>query len=97
MVSNTSGTRGCTVCRTSALPNAFHNVSVRLRPGRVLENAGTLTVTNRFGDAFDLPLSFYTAKYETLACTDGFKFAYLESGTHLHVDQNPAYATCMKE
>jgi hypothetical protein len=50
-----------------------------------------------FGDAFDLPLSFYTSADEHLACDDGFKFAFLESGTHLHVDQNPAYATCVIE
>ena len=50
-----------------------------------------------FGDAFDLPLDFYTRADEHLACAAGFKFAYLESGTHLHVDQNPAYPTCVIE
>jgi hypothetical protein len=50
-----------------------------------------------FGDAFDLPLEFYTKPDENLACSVGFKFAYLESGTHLHIDQNPAYATCVIE
>lgn len=50
-----------------------------------------------WGDAFDLPLEFYTAQDEQRACDAGFKFAYLESGTHLHIDQNPAYQTCVKE
>jgi hypothetical protein len=48
-----------------------------------------------WGDAFDLPLAFYTNADEHLACNSGFKFAYLESGTHLHIDRNPAYATCV--
>ncbi len=50
-----------------------------------------------FGDAFDLPLDFYTSADEHEACDAGFKFAFLESGTHLHVDQNPQYATCVIE
>lgn len=50
-----------------------------------------------WGDAFDLPLEFYGTYYTQLACDDGFKFAYLESGTHLHVDQNPAYAQCVQQ
>ncbi len=60
---------------------------------------GTCANSSRhmWGDAFDLPLAFYTAHDEDVACTSGFKFAYLESGTHLHIDQNPAYATCVKQ
>lgn len=50
-----------------------------------------------WGDAFDLPLAFYSSYYTNLACEDGFKFAYLESGTHLHIDQNPAYAVCVQQ
>jgi hypothetical protein len=50
-----------------------------------------------WGDAFDLPLAFYTRTDEDLACNAGFKFAYLESGTHLHIDRNPAYATCVEQ
>lgn len=50
-----------------------------------------------WGDAFDLPLEFYTKTDEDLACGAGFKFAYLESGTHLHIDRNPAYATCVEQ
>jgi hypothetical protein len=50
-----------------------------------------------WGDAFDLPLAFYTKADEDRACAAGFTFAYLESGTHLHVDQNPAYATCVEQ
>ena len=50
-----------------------------------------------WGDAFDLPLAFYSGYYTQLACDDGFKFAYLESGTHLHIDQNPAYAVCVQQ
>jgi hypothetical protein len=67
--------------------------------GNPLGCPGTCANNSRhmFGDAFDLPLQFYTATDETLACNAGFKFAYLESGTHLHVDQNPAYATCVKQ
>ena len=48
-----------------------------------------------FGDAFDLPLDFYTTPDEQRACDSGFKFAYKESGTHLHIDQNPAYDACV--
>jgi hypothetical protein len=67
--------------------------------GDPLGCAGTCANNSRhmFGDAFDLPLEFYTSSDEQLACKVGFKFAYLESGTHLHVDQNPAYATCVTE
>jgi lysozyme len=50
-----------------------------------------------WGDAFDLPLDFYSNDYTDLACEEGFKFTYLESGTHLHVDQNPAYAGCVQQ
>jgi hypothetical protein len=45
-----------------------------------------------WGDAVDLPLDFYTSTYSNLACDGGFNYTYLEAGTHLHVDQNPAYA-----
>jgi len=67
--------------------------------GNPLGCPGTCANNSRhmFGDAFDLPLEFYTMSDEQLACTVGFKFAYLESGTHLHIDQNPAYATCVTE
>jgi hypothetical protein len=67
--------------------------------GDPLGCAGTCANNSRhlWGDAFDLPLSFYTTADENLACTVGFKFAYLEAGTHLHIDQNPAYATCVTE
>jgi hypothetical protein len=67
--------------------------------GNPLGCPGTCANNSRhmFGDAFDLPLEFYTAQDETRACDAGFKFAYLESGTHLHVDQNPEYQTCVKE
>ncbi len=67
--------------------------------GDPLGCAGTCANNSRhmFGDAFDLPLAFYTKADEQLACSVGFKFAYLESGTHLHIDQNPAYATCVIE
>jgi hypothetical protein len=67
--------------------------------GNPLGCPGTCANNSRhmFGDAFDLPLAFYTATDEQLACNAGFKFAYLESGTHLHIDQNPAYATCVKQ
>lgn len=50
-----------------------------------------------WGDAFDLPLSFYSDYYSDVACDAGFKFSYLEAGTHLHVDQNPAYAQCVQQ
>ncbi len=61
--------------------------------------SGTCANNSRhmWGDAFDLPLAFYTRADEDLACTAGFKFAYLESGTHLHIDRNPAYATCVEQ
>ncbi len=67
--------------------------------GDPLGCSGTCANNSRhmFGDAVDLPLQFYTTADEHLACSVGFKFAYLESGTHLHVDQNPAYATCVIE
>jgi hypothetical protein len=67
--------------------------------GNPLGCPGTCANNSRhmFGDAFDLPLEFYTTHDEQLACDAGFKFAYLESGTHLHIDQNPAYATCVIE
>ena len=48
-----------------------------------------------FGDAFDLPLEFYTQARAQAACDSGFKFAYLESGTHLHIDQNPKSDMCV--
>ena len=50
-----------------------------------------------WGDAFDLPLDFYNVADTNLACAAGFKFTYLESGTHLHIDQNPAYAQCVQQ
>lgn len=67
--------------------------------GNPLGCPGTCANSSRhmWGDAFDLPLEFYTARDEDLACASGFKFAYLESGTHLHIDENPAYATCVKQ
>ncbi len=67
--------------------------------GNPLGCPGTCANSSRhmWGDAFDLPLEFYTARDEDLACSSGFKFAYLESGTHLHIDENPAYATCVKQ
>jgi hypothetical protein len=67
--------------------------------GNPLGCPGTCANNSRhmFGDAFDLPLEFYTTADEHVACNVGFKFAYLESGTHLHIDQNPAYATCVIE
>ncbi len=65
--------------------------------GNPLGCSGTCANNSRhmFGDAFDLPLEFYTTADENLACSSGFKFAYKESGTHLHIDQNPAYTTCV--
>jgi hypothetical protein len=67
--------------------------------GNPLGCPGTCANNSRhmWGDAFDLPLAFYTKTDEDLACSAGFKFAYLESGTHLHIDRNPAYATCVEE
>ena len=67
--------------------------------GNPLGCPGTCANASRhmWGDAFDLPLAFYTKADEDRACAAGFKFAYLESGTHLHVDQNPAYATCVEQ
>jgi hypothetical protein len=67
--------------------------------GNPLGCSGTCANNSRhmFGDAFDLPLQFYTTSDEHVACNSGFKFAYKESGTHLHVDQNPAYSTCVIE
>ena len=67
--------------------------------GNPLGCPGTCANNSRhmWGDAFDLPLAFYTSHDEDLACNAGFKFAYLESGTHLHIDRNPAYATCVKQ
>jgi peptidase M15-like protein len=67
--------------------------------GNPLGCPGTCANNSRhmFGDAFDLPLEFYTTPDEEVACNVGFKFAFLESGTHLHVDQNPAYSSCVIE
>lgn len=67
--------------------------------GEPLGCPGTCSNSSRhmWGDAFDLPLDFYSNYYTNLACDDGFKFTYLESGTHLHVDQNPAYASCVQQ
>lgn len=67
--------------------------------GNKLGCPGTCANSSRhmWGDAFDLPLDFYTKTDEDRACAAGFKFAYLESGTHLHIDQNPAYATCVEQ
>ena len=67
--------------------------------GNPLGCPGTCANNSRhmWGDAFDLPLEFYTQTDEDRACTAGFHFAYLESGTHLHVDQNPAYTTCVEQ
>lgn len=67
--------------------------------GNPLGCPGTCANNSRhmWGDAFDLPLAFYTTQDEDRACAAGFHFAYLESGTHLHVDQNPAYATCVEQ
>jgi hypothetical protein len=67
--------------------------------GNPLGCPGTCANNSRhmFGDAFDLPIEFYTTPDEQLACDAGFKFAYLEAGTHLHIDQNPAYSSCVIE
>jgi hypothetical protein len=61
--------------------------------------AGTCSNNSRhmWGDAFDLPLDFYNNAATDIACQDGFKFTFLEAGTHLHVDQNPAYAQCVQQ
>jgi hypothetical protein len=48
-----------------------------------------------WGDAFDLPLQFYSYKYAQLACDAGFNFAYNEAHNHLHVDMNPRSASCV--
>lgn len=48
-----------------------------------------------WGDAFDLPKKFYSYKYAQLACDAGFKFAYNENRTHLHVDMSPRSSTCV--
>jgi hypothetical protein len=65
--------------------------------GDPLGCSGTCANNSRhmFGDAFDLPLDFYTTTDEQRACDAGFKFAYKESGTHLHIDQNPRNKTCV--
>ncbi len=67
--------------------------------GNPLGCAGTCANNSRhmWGDAFDLPMTFYNTADTKLACASGFKYTYLESGTHLHVDQNPAYATCVMQ
>jgi hypothetical protein len=67
--------------------------------GDPLGCAGTCANNSRhmWGDAFDLPMEFYTTQDTNLACSVGFKFTYLEAGTHLHIDQNPAYSTCVQE
>jgi lysozyme len=67
--------------------------------GDPLGCAGTCSSNSRhmWGDAFDLPTAFYSSTYTNEACASGFKFTYLESGTHLHVDENPAYATCVMQ
>jgi len=59
--------------------------------------SGTCANNSRhmWGDAFDLPMAFYNTADTNLACTAGFDFTYLESGTHLHIDQNPAYTSCV--
>jgi len=91
---------GVPVNVTSGFRSPKHQESVcKSLCGMPLGCPGTCANNSRhmFGDAFDLPLNFYTTADENQACNDGFKFAYLESGTHLHVDQNPAYATCVKE
>ncbi len=49
--------------------------------GNPLGCSGTCANNSRhmFGDAFDLPLEFYTTADEHLACNSGFKFAYKET------------------
>jgi hypothetical protein len=91
---------GVPVSFTSGFRSPKHQESVcNGLCGMPLGCPGTCANNSRhmFGDAFDLPLTFYTAQDESQACNDGFKFADLESGTHLHVDQNPAYTTCVKQ
>jgi hypothetical protein len=67
--------------------------------GDPLGCAGTCANNSRhmWGDAFDLPMAFYTTHDTDVACAVGFKFTYLEAGTHLHIDQNPAYSQCVQE
>jgi hypothetical protein len=70
-----------------------------------LDAAMTATYADHLGTGELAPTCFLDADNllnpqtgdEQLACDDGFTVAYLESGTHLHVDQNPAYATCVIE
>jgi hypothetical protein len=91
---------GVPVNVTSGFRSPKHQESVcKSLCGMPLGCPGTCANNSRhmFGDAFDLPLNFYTTADENQACNDGFKFAYLESGTHLHVDQNPEYKTCVKQ
>jgi hypothetical protein len=91
---------GVSVSVTSGYRSPKHQESVcKGLCGNPLGCPGTCANNSRhmFGDAFDLPLAFYTTQDENRACSSGFKFAYLESGTHLHIDQNPAYATCVKQ
>ena len=59
--------------------------------------AGTCARYSRhmWGDAFDLPVTFYSYKYAQLACDAGFMFAYNEAHNHLHVDMNPRSASCV--
>ena len=53
------------------------------------------TSRHMHGDAFDLPVTFYSYKYASTACDSGFHFAYDEAHNHLHVDDNPQYSTCV--
>lgn len=48
-----------------------------------------------WGDAFDLPVKFYSYKYAQMACDSGFMFAYNEAHNHLHVDMNARSSSCV--
>ena len=57
---------------------------------------GTCSNNSRhmFGDAVDLPGSFYSYHHAQVACSAGFMFAYAEMCSHLHLDMNPRSASC---
>ncbi len=59
--------------------------------------AGTCARYSRhmWGDAFDLPLTFYSYAYAQKACDAGFSYAFNESHTHLHVDMSPRSSSCV--
>lgn len=88
---------GMTVSINSGYRSPLHQEAIcKDMCGNPMGCPGTCANNSRhmFGDAADLPKTFYSYAYGKKACEAGFRFAYAERCTHLHVDVNPHRTSC---